>query len=79
MRRLRFGGYHDDGGPVSGQRGGELVGEFFGAVDVDRPAPETGCDGGDIEPRQIQPWHAGGLLQHSERFEDRVPTEPVAS
>jgi hypothetical protein len=41
MRRLRFGRHHDDSGPVGVQRGGELAAQFFGAVDVNRPAAET--------------------------------------
>jgi hypothetical protein len=49
MRQLRLGRHHDDGGPVGVQRGGELLGEFFGVVHVDRPAAETLCDGGDVE------------------------------
>ena len=36
---------------------------FGGAVDIDCPAPETCCDGGDIEAEQIQLGHAWGFLQ----------------
>src|ERR1700744_886811 len=72
MRGLHFGRHYDHGGPVDLQRGIEFVGQFFAAVDVDRAAPETRCEGGDVEAWQVQSRHAGRLFQYRERLQDRV-------
>ena len=70
--RHRLGLDDDNGGTLGSQGCGELLGELFGGVCMYRSASESGCDGDNVEARQIHSRDAGALLQQCERLEDGV-------
>ena len=69
---MRPGLDDDNSGTVSSEGCGELLGEPFGGVCMYRSASKSGCDGDNIEARQVHAGDAGGLLQQCERLEDGV-------
>ena len=63
---------NNNSGTLGSEGCGELLSELFGGVCMYRSASESGCDGDNIEARQVHAGDAGGLLQECERLEDGV-------
>src|SRR6476659_9522201 len=74
--QLWFRWDHDHGGPVGLERFLELACKLVSRGDISRPTPETGCQRGNIESRQIQRRHIWSLPQKCEGLKDRF--RPVA-
>ena len=72
MSHLRLSLDNNNSGTLGSEGCGELLGEPFGGVCMHCSASESGCDGDNIEARQIHAGDAGGLLQQCERLEDGV-------
>jgi len=69
---LRLGPDDNDRWTVGSEGCGELLGELFGGVCMYRSASESGCDGDNVEARQVHAGDAVGLLQQCKRLEDGV-------
>ena len=62
-------------GPSASSAAVNSCGELLGGVHVDCPTPETGCQRGDVEARQVQPGTPGVFSSSANDF--RIEYSPL--